>query len=397
MKFKTPKKIVVLIFLCLSFGAGFFINQKINEYILKNLYTFDSINLFKIAEVWSEIEGSFIFDDQIDKDKMAYAAIKGIISTLDDPYTSFYTPEEAKEFMQEIEGSFEGIGIQIAKKDEQVIVIAPIKNTPAEKIGILAGDIIQKINDEDISTEDLDSIVKKIKGEKGTFVTLTIKRGSVEKTFKIKRETIKVPTADLEFIDADAGGKIAILSIFQFIETTAKDVETEVNKILNTNNVKGIILDLRNNPGGILGETEKVASLFLKEEYPIAKECDKNYDCRYLVSSGPGKLRDFKIAILINKGTASAAEILTGALEANIEDLTIIGETSFGKGLVQKVMPLSNGSLLKITAEKWYTPREKLIHEIGIEPDIKIEITEEDLQNKKDPQLEKAIEIINNK
>ncbi|MDD2909538.1 MAG: S41 family peptidase [Candidatus Pacebacteria bacterium] len=397
MNIKISKEVIIVFVLCLGFGAGFFINQKLNEQLYTDLYSQDTINFSMLAEVWRKINENFVFEDKINTEAMVYGAVKGFVSALGDPYTSFFDPEEAEEFQKDLEGTFEGIGIQIAKKEGKVKVVAPIKNTPAERAGILAGDVIEKINEEDVSNIELDMIVKKIRGEKGTTVTLNIKRDNEDKVFKIKRDTIRVPNCELEFINAEDGNKIAILSIFQFSETTSKDVKTEVNKIFNTNNVKGIVLDLRNNPGGLVNEAKNVASLFLKKELPIVKECDKKNECTWLSSDGPGKLADYPLIILINEGTASAAEILTGALEANIENVTIVGDTSFGKGLVQRIVYLSDGSIIKITTEEWYTPRDKQIHEIGIEPDIKIEITKEDIEKEKDPQLEKAIELINNK
>jgi len=397
MNIKISKEVIIVFVLCLGFGAGFFINQKLNEKLYTDLYSQDTINFSMLAEVWRKINENFVFEDKINSEAMVYSAVKGFVSALGDPYTSFFDPEEAEEFQKDLEGTFEGIGIQIAKKEGKVKVVAPIKNTPAERAGILAGDVIEKINEEDVSNIELDMIVKKIRGEKGTTVTLNIKRDNEDKVFKIKRDTIRVPNCELEFINAEDGNKIAILSIFQFSETTSKDVKTEVNKIFNTNNVKGIVLDLRNNPGGLVNEAKNVASLFLKKELPIVKECDKKNECTWLSSDGPGKLADYPLIILINEGTASAAEILTGALEANIENVTIVGDTSFGKGLVQRIVYLSDGSIIKITTEEWYTPRDKQIHEIGIEPDIKIEITKEDIEKEKDPQLEKAIELINNK
>jgi len=397
MNIKISKEVIIVFVLCLGFGAGFFINQKLNEQLYTDLYSQDTINFSMLAEVWRKINENFVFEDKINTEAMVYGAVKGFVSALGDPYTSFFDPEEAEEFQKDLEGTFEGIGIQIAKKEGKVKIVAPIKNTPAERAGILAGDVIEKINEEDVSNIELDMIVKKIRGEKGTTVTLNIKRENEDKVFKIKRDTIRVPNCELEFINAEDGNKIAILSIFQFSETTSKDVKTEVNKIFNTNNVKGIVLDLRNNPGGLVNEAKNVASLFLKKELPIVKECDKKNECTWLSSDGPGKLADYPLIILINEGTASAAEILTGALEANIENVTIVGDTSFGKGLVQRIVYLSDGSIIKITTEEWYTPRDKQIHEIGIEPDIKIEITKEDIEKEKDPQLEKAIELINNK
>lgn len=397
MNIKISKEIIIVFALCLGFGGGFFINQKLNEKLYTDLYSQDTINFSMLAEVWRKINENFVFEDKINSEAMVYSAVKGFVSALGDPYTSFFDPKEAEEFQKDLEGTFEGIGIQIAKKEGKVKVVAPIKNTPAERAGILAGDVIEKINEEDVSNIELDMIVKKIRGEKGTTITLNIKRDNEDKIFKIKRDTIKVPNCELKIIDAEDGNKMAILSIFQFSETTSKDVKTEVNKIFNTDNVKGIILDLRNNPGGLVNEAKNVASLFLKKELPIVKECDKKNECSWLSSDGPGKLADYPLIILINEGTASAAEILTGALEANIENVTLVGGTSFGKGLVQRIVYLSDGSIIKITTEEWYTPRDKQIHEIGIEPDVKIEITKEDIEKEKDPQLEKAIELINNK
>ena len=394
MNKKISKKLIAILFICIGFAFGFLINQKINEKVFYKLFTHDNLNFSLLLEAWNNINENFVFEDKIDTEKMMYGAVHGFISALDDPYTSFFDPDEAEKFQEDLEGSFEGIGIQITKRDNQIKIISPIKNTPAEKIGILAGDTIEKINSENISSLDLDTIVQKIRGEKVTTVTLSIIRDSKKLTFAIKRDTIKVPNCELEFIESD---KIALLSIFQFSETTSRDVEKEVTAILNKGNIKGIILDLRNNPGGLVHEAKNVASLFLKKDLPIVKECDKNNECFWLKSNGPGKLADIPIVILINKGTASAAEILAGALKSNIEDTMLVGETSFGKGLVQKVMYLSDGSIIKITTENWYTPDDEIIHDIGIKPHLEIELTEEDVENNKDTQLEKAIEIINNK
>ncbi|HOI59835.1 MAG TPA: S41 family peptidase [Candidatus Pacearchaeota archaeon] len=397
MNIKLSKEIIIVLVLCFGFGAGFFINQKLNEGLYNDLYTHDTVNFSMLAEVWKKINENFVFEDKIDSEAMVYEAVKGFVSALGDPYTSFFDPEEAEIFQKDLEGTFDGIGIQIAKKDGVVKVVAPIKNTPAQKAGILAGDIIEKINDEDISNIELDKVVEKIRGESGTIVTLNIKRDNEQKIFEVRRETIKVPSSELEFINAKNGNKIAILSIFQFTETTSRDVKLETNKILNENNVEAIILDLRNNPGGLVSETKNVASLFLEKNLPIVKECDKKEECTWLNSDGPGKLANYPIIILINEGTASAAEILTGALESNLENVIVLGNTSFGKGLVQRVVYLSDGSIIKITTEKWHTPKGEQINEIGIEPDIKVEVTKEDIEKERDPQLQKAIEIIDNK
>ncbi len=391
MNTKISKEIIIVFTLCLGFGAGFFINQQLNEKLYTDLYTQDTINFSLLGEVWRNINENFVFEDNINTEAMVYGAIKGFVSALDDPYTSFYDPEEAEIFQKDLEGTFDGIGIQIAEKDGKIKVIAPIKNTPAEKAGILAGDTILKVNEEDVSNISIDKIVEKIRGDNGTMVALIVDRDNEEKTFNIKRETIVVPSSELEFVDG-----IAHLSLFQFSETTSRDVKLQVNEILQTSNVKGIILDLRNNPGGLVSEAKNVASFFLEKDKKIVKECDKENECTWLLSDGPGKLANYPIVILINQGTASAAEILTGALEANLENVTLVGDTSFGKGLVQRVVYLGDGSILKITTEEWYTPNDEKINAVGIEPDIKIEITKEDVEEGKDPQIEKAKELINN-
>ena len=392
MNKKISKEIIIVFVLCLGFAFGFFVNQKINEKIYADVYSENGLNLSILAEAWRNIKEGFVFEENIDSEAMVYDAVKGLVSSLGDPYTSFLTPEEAESFQDDLDGKFDGIGIQIAKKDDDIIVISPIKNTPAEKAGIVSGDIIKKINDEEISSLALDAIVQKIRGTAGTNVLLTVERNEIEKIFDIKRDTIIVPSAELEFIETEKG-KIALLSIFQFSETSSKDVKELTNKILNTSNVNGIILDLRNNPGGLVSEAKNIASLFLEKDLLVLKQCDKEEECFWLKSDGPGKLADYKIVVLINKGTASAAEILTGALDGNLENVTTLGETSFGKGLVQKVLYLSDGSILKMTTEKWYTPLDEQIHGIGIEPEIKIENTEEN----DDSQFKKALELIDNK
>jgi len=397
MKIKISKEILIISALCVGFATGFFINQRLNEKLYTDLYTQDTINFSLLGEAWRKINENFVFEDKIDSEAMVYGAVKGFVASLGDPYTSFFDPEEAEIFQKDMEGTFEGVGIQLAKKDGKVKVISPIKNTPAEKAGIRAGDVIEKIDDESIDNIEIDKVVEKIRGEAGTTVKLTINRDNEEKVFDLKRATIKVPNSELKFITGNNGEKIAQLSIFQFSETTSRDVKVEVNKILNESNVEAIILDLRNNPGGLVSEAKNVASLFLEKDLPIVKECDKKEDCTWLKSDGPGKLANYPLVILINEGSASAAEILTGALEANLDNVTLVGNTSFGKGLVQRVIYLDDGSILKVTTEKWYTPRGELIHEIGIEPDVKVEKTAEDYENNLDPQLQKAIELIDNK
>jgi carboxyl-terminal processing protease len=282
----------------------------------------------------------------------------------------------------------------MAEKDDRIKVVSPIKNTPAEKAGILPGDFIIKVDNKDISQLTIDEVVDLIRGEKGTEVILTMERENRELEVPITRAEIVVPTTEYEVFQI--GDKnIAHVSLFHFSDSIANDFKETTNNILNSN-IDGIILDLRSNPGGLVDQAEKIASQFIEKDNLLLIQSDKDGYTQKSYSTGPGKLGTYPIIILINEGTASASEILTGALEAHIENLIIVGEQSFGKGLVQRVIYLDDGSTFKITTDEWSTPRYEKINEVGITPDIIVEMTEEHYLNDEDPQLDKALEEITN-
>jgi len=382
--------IVVLISVTAAFLSGFYFNQ----YIWQKKYDSAQGNLAKIdllllSDVIRELNNSFVDSDKIDPEKMTYGMISGAVKSLGDPYTVFFDPKETVAFKDDIAGSFSGVGIQVGSKDGKLKVIAPIKDSPADKAGILPGDIILQVDKASISDMPVDDVIQKIKGDRGTKVSLTISRDSKIKDFDLIRDTIKVPTMDVTVKEVNKK-KIATLSIYHFSEELYTDFKKEIPKL---SQVDGIILDLRNNPGGLVNQTQEVISWFLKKGDVIYTEQDKAQNKNTLSSFGYGGLEKVPMVILINEGSASAAEIMAGALRDDNKAL-IIGQNSYGKGTVQKVVDLSDGSSVKVTIAKWFTPSGLRIQDTGIKPDIEVKITESDYAADKDPQLDRAFEEI---
>jgi len=285
------------------------------------------------------------------------------------------------------------VGMEIGIKKGQLQVIAPLEGTPAQKAGLRSGDKILKINDTETSDLTIDEAVDLIRGPKGTEVTLTIFREEWKKTKEIKlmRDVIEVPSLKREIKEID-GQKIAYIQLYQFSENASFDFRKAAIEIL-TSPAQKIILDLRNNPGGYLEVAQDITGWFLeKGKIVVIEDFGQGNEQEYK-AQGPGTFSDYKVVILINQGSASASEILAGALRDN-RGILLIGEKSFGKGSVQELEKLKEGSSLKITVAKWLTPKGQLITDVGLEPDIKVEMTEEDYEQDRDPQLDKAIEII---
>lgn len=341
-------------------------------------------------QAWKTIEEKFI--GQIDHQEMVYGAIKGMVESLGDPYTVFFDPEEAKIFEEDVTGSFEGIGVEIGIRDDQLTIIAPLEGTPGQKAGLKSGDKIMEIDGNSTADLTTDQAVKLIRGSKGTEVALIIYREEWQETKEIRiiRDTIKIPSLKWELKDND----IAYLRIYQFSLKTDDDFRETAWQILNSPAEK-IILDLRDNPGGYLEVAVDIAGWFLERGQVVVIEDfgeDEQEEDKVHKSTGPEKFLDYPIVILINQGSASGSEILAGALRDN-RGIKLIGEKSFGKGTVQELTELGEASL-KITIAKWLTPNGEVITDKGLEPDIKVELTEEDYQQEKDPQLDKAIEIL---
>ena len=346
-------------------------------------------------EVYHKLQEKFVDKGKFDVQKMIYGAISGMVKSLGDPYTVFFPPEETKRFEEDVKGVFEGVGMEIGIRKGQLQVIAPLEGTPAQRAGLRPGDKILKINDTPTSDLTIDEAVNLIRGPKGTEVTLTIFREEWEKTKEIKvvRDVIEVPSLKWEMKEIN-GQKIAYIQLYQFSEKASFDFRKAAIEILESPAQK-IILDLRNNPGGYLEVAQDISGWFLEKEKTVVIEDFGQGNKNEYKSQGPGTFSDYKVVILINQGSASGAEILAGALRDN-RGILLIGEKSFGKGSVQELEKLKEGSSLKITVAKWLTPKGELITDVGLTPNIKVEMTEEDYNEGKDPQLEKAIEVIKN-
>ena len=365
---------------------------KISETNIENKFPVAEKNLdFSLFwKTWDLLKEKYVNKGSLDVQKLVYGAIKGMLQATGDPYTNFFNPEEAKSFSEDLEGSFEGIGAELGIKENALTVIAPLDESPAQKAGLRAGDKIIKIGDQSTLDMSIYGAVDLIRGKKGTEIKLTIFREGEEDTKEISiiRETIEVKSVKLEMVE----NNIAYLRINKFGERTSQEFDAEMNNIISKE-AKGIILDLRNNPGGFLDSSVKIASRLMPRGKAVVIEEDSNGKKETLYTYGGDKLSGLPIVILANEGSASAAEILAGALRDNLQT-PVIGKKTFGKGSVQELVNLSGGSSVKITVAKWMTPNGDYIMEKGISPDMEVELTQEDYNNNRDPQLDKAKEVL---
>jgi carboxyl-terminal processing protease len=339
-------------------------------------------------EVWEEIETKYVNgEDVLNEQAFIYGAIKGMVDSLEDPYTVFMTPEETKQFEENLNGSLEGIGTELTVEDGFLVILSPLKNSPAEQAGLLPGDIIFLIDGETANEMTLFDAIMKIRGEKGTEVTLTIIREDVEETFDVTivRDTIEIESVTYELLE----GNIEYVSINQFSDNTSDEFDEAVQDIL-LNDPDGVILDVRYNGGGYLDIAVEIASEFIQGEKPavqIETREDENDEIFYMYNNA--RLPNVPLVILVNDGSASASEILAGVIQDYDRGL-VIGEQTYGKGSVQEVEILEDGSSLRLTIAKWLTPSGRDIDDVGIMPDRIIELSLEDLENDTDTQLEEA-------
>ena len=341
-------------------------------------------------EVWDEVKSRHVEQNITDQD-LFYGALRGVASATGDPYTVFLDPGSTTQFNDTINGEFEGIGAEIGIKDNQLTVIAPLANTPAEQAGLLANDIILAIDETDTIEMSIDEAVALIRGEKGSVVTLRVAReGELELVdVAITRGVIEIPAVAYEVVEQE-GKRIGIISMSHFINGTSEQFGEIAQQVL-VEQPDGLIIDVRNNPGGLLDEVIDVASQFQAEGVLVSEDRFNGEKVNYS-STGGGLLEDsFETVILINEGSASASEILAGVLQ-DYDRAIVLGEQSFGKGSVQDYQEFDDGSSLKLTVAKWLTPNGTSINDTGITPDIMVEMTPADYLEDRDPQLDRAIE-----
>lgn len=349
-------------------------------------------------DVWDALNEKYVDKGKIDTQKLVYGAIQGMVNSVGDPYTVFFQPATSKKFRDEISGSFGGVGMEISKRNNVLTVVAPLKDTPAFKAGIKAGDRILKIGAKPTADLSVEEAVDLIRGPRGTTVTITIAPASsnTTKDITMTRENIKVPAVDWKLID----GHVAYISIYEFSQNVDSEFKKAVQEALAAK-ADRIVIDLRNNPGGLLDSAVNLSGWFLDKNSLVTTEDFANGTKNEFRTSGDGQLKKYPTVVLINGGSASASEILSGALRDN-RGIKLIGEKSFGKGSVQELQNFSDGSSLKVTIAKWLTPHGISISEKGINPDIEVKLDPKAIEAEevtigepgKDPQLDKALEVV---
>ena len=339
---------------------------------------------FKIFwEAWELVESEYVDESTVDQREMTYGAIKGMLSSLEDANTRFSDPVDAVHVEEHIRGSFEGIGVRVEMRNGHLTVVAPLEDSPGEKAGLRGGDIISKVDGTDIGSLSLGESVRLIRGPRGTKVVLTIVRaGQPPFDVEIERAEIKLRSVRGEML-----GDIAYLKINNFNATSPDQLTSTMQELLAQEPV-GLILDLRNNPGGLLSSAVHVTSQFLSGGVVLREERRDAEPQVFAVQSG-GIATEIPMVVLVNSGSASASEIVAGALQ-DTGRAVLIGEKTYGKGTVQTLNRLSDGSILHLTIARWSTPDDRLIEKVGLEPDIAIELTDDDRASDRDPQLEGA-------
>lgn len=408
-------RVFKIIIIVIIFIGGFFLGKLNNTYAQTENTSIDMKTFWK---VWNILDNQFVttkhkdklgqeissttvseFDNLSKEERRIYGAIKGMVDSEQDPYTMFFTPEEAKSFETEIKGSFEGVGMEVGKKDGVLTVIAPMPGSPSEKAGIKIADKIIKIEDKTTLDMTVDEAVKIIRGPKGTDVSIQVYREGYDKPldFKITRDTIQLPTLD-KFYDKKTG--IYTIKIYSFSEQVGDLFKSAIDDFVSTKSNK-LIIDMRGNPGGYLESAVDISSYFIpqgkvvvSQDYGTKKGLDQLRSLGYNILSG----KKTKVAILVDGGSASASEIVAGALQDH-KLATVIGEKTFGKGSVQEYIKITDKTGLKVTIARWLTPNGNSISVSGLTPDILVEnatsTTLQQIRDRQDEQYLKAVEFLN--
>jgi len=394
--------ISVVLSLFIGFGGGVLLLKYtdtdslpiVRELINRDFGQPKEVDFALFWEVWDTLNKKFVDPGKIDVEKMLYGAISGMVDSVGDPYTVFFEPVISEKFQEEISGSFGGVGIELGKRNGTLTVIAPLKDTPADRAGIKAGDKILRVDGKSTENMSIEEAVGLIRGKKGTKVTLTVSNGT-SRDIELTREAIRIPSIKWELLN----GNVAYLQIYTFNQNVDADFKRASEEILKSPATK-LIVDLRNNPGGLLDSAINLAGWFLSKGQVVTMEEFRDGTRQEFKSDGNGALKIYPTMVLINGGSASASEILAGALHDN-RSIPLVGEKSFGKGSVQELANFQNGSSLKVTIARWLTPHGRSITDLGIEANYEVKLPENPEEGTlelgvpgKDPQLDKAIDLL---
>lgn len=394
MKLNLVRNLALLLaIIILSLGVGFNLGKAevkksvFNSPVAQQTIS-ENVDFALFWNVWDKLKKTYFDRTKLDVKTMYYGAVSGMVAALGDPYTAFLTPDQNKENKQELSGTFEGIGAQLGYKDKNIVVIAPLPDSPAEKAGILAGDLILKIDDRFTVGMTLPEAVAKIRGKRGTKVKLAIRHEKSDSSTEIEiaRDNIIVKSVTLTYKN-----QVAVIKLSQFGDNSNDEWNKAVTEIVNKGSaVKGVVLDLRNNPGGYLTGSVYIASEFLASGVVVIQEDGNGQKQNYSVDR-QGRLVNKPLVVLVNQGSASASEIVAGALQ-DYKRARLVGLPSFGKGTIQDAQDLEEGAGLHVTVAKWLTPKGRWINGTGLTVDEKVEMDIKDPT--KDPQLEKAIAML---
>ena len=340
-----------------------------------------TIDLSSVQKTYQELVANY--DGKLDTQKLIYGANRGLVEAAGDPHTAYMDPDETKEFDKSLSGQIGGgIGAEIGLRNNKPTIIKPLENSPAQKAGIKAGEAIVKVNDEASSDWSVEKVVSKIRGEVGTSVKLTLLSGGQTREVSVVRQNIVSPA-----VESEIDGEIGILKVNRFGDDTVSLARKYASEFVEKG-VKKVILDLRNNPGGTVGAAQGLLGIWLDNQIAMTERRGSEI-VKTLRTTGTPILGNMKTVVLINGNSASASEITAGALR-EYGKATLVGQKSYGKGSVQIVLGLPGGSQMKVTEARWYTPKGKNIDKTGIEPDVKVDLSSDDVNNNVDPQMDKA-------
>lgn len=388
-----PRKINLSTSIITSFiflVVGFFVGSNW-QFIITNFSPYigfrksEQANWDSLNEIYTELKS--FYDGEVTEENALTGAKRGIAAALDDPYTTYLTAKEGNEFLSDLNGEINeaGVGMELTFRNNHTVVVRTLPDNPARKAGIKPGDRIMKIGDENVDGKTTEDVAKKLRGKAGEKVKVEVLRGTQSSTFEMTREKINNVSADISYSD-----KTAIISVYRFAEDTGSLVR-KLAEQAKAKQVDKVILDLRNNGGGYVSAAGEMLSLWLNggDKYMIEKSIHNDDKTDYVPRGKNPIFKDIKTIVLINRSTASASEIVAGALK-DYQKATIVGMTSFGKGVMQTMLNLSDGGKLKVTTAHWYTPNGSSINKTGIKPDVEIDRTVQDITEDKDPQLDKA-------